>query len=181
MVSNFLLDFTKRRLYFRVVTSVGKFFFLCLNGYFSRKLAFISKMMKFNHSLPVQIRFNDTDPAQHVNNSVYQEYLDLGRLAYFRKVMGRTMVFNDLSLVIASIKIDFFKPVLLSDRIRVETRITTLGNKSLEMVQQVVRAGEEEPCAVGTTVLVCFDYRHQRSEVIPERWREKINRFEGAV
>ena len=105
--------------------------------------------MKFNHSLPVQIRFNDTDPAQHVNNSVYQEYLDLGRLAYFRKVMGRTMVFNDLSLVIASIKIDFFKPVLLSDRIRVETRITTLGNKSLEMVQRWSGRGRRSPVRGG--------------------------------
>lgn len=134
--------------------------------------------MNFHHSHPVQIRFNDTDPAQHVNNSVYQEYLDLGRLAYFRKVMGRSMVFNALSMVIASIKIDFFTPVVLGDRIRVKTRISSLGSKSLEMVQQVVRAGEEEPCAVATTVLVCFNYRHQQSEVIPSRWREKIVAFE---
>lgn len=134
--------------------------------------------MEFSHSVPIQIRFNDTDPAQHVNNSVYQEYFDLGRLAYFRKVMGKSMVFNDLSLVIAGIKLDFLKPVLLNDQVRVETRISVLGNKSLEMVQQVVRKGESDPCAVAVTVLVCFHYSLQRSEVIPELWREKIRRFE---
>ena len=33
--------------------------------------------MKFKHSVPVQLRFNDADALGHVNNSVYFTFYDL--------------------------------------------------------------------------------------------------------
>jgi acyl-CoA thioester hydrolase len=134
--------------------------------------------MNFYHSLPVQIRFNDTDPAGHVNNSVYMEYFDLGKVDYFREVTGTSMDFEGISLVIASFKVDFFEPVFLNDSIEVKTRIGSLGNKSLEMMQQICRKGDDGPLAVSTTILVCFNYSGQHSQVIPDEWREKILLFE---
>ena len=35
--------------------------------------------MKFKHSVPVQLRFNDADALGHVNNSVYFTFYDLGK------------------------------------------------------------------------------------------------------
>ncbi len=134
--------------------------------------------MEFYHSLPVQIRFNDVDPAQHVNNSVYQEYFDLGRIGYFKTVTGNPLDFGDVSLVIASFKVDFFHPVFLHDSIAVKTRVSAIGTKSLEMTQQIIREGDAEPCAVSTSVLVCFNYREQISEILPEEWKRMIRYFE---
>jgi len=134
--------------------------------------------MEFYHSLPIQIRFNDIDLAQHVNNSVYQEYFDLGRLNYFEKAMGKAMADSGLSMVIASCKVDFFKPLFLTDSTFVETRVDALGTKSLEMVQRIMHKGESEPRAVAVTVMVCFNYASQVSENIPDTWKEKIRRFE---
>jgi acyl-CoA thioester hydrolase len=134
--------------------------------------------MNFYHSIPVQIRFNDADPAQHVNNTVYQEYFDLGKVSYFREVTGNPMNFKGISMVVASYKVDFLQPVFLDDSIEVKTRISVVGTKSLEMVQHLYKSGETSPKAISTTIMVCFDYSTQLSEVIPEAWKEKIRSFE---
>jgi len=134
--------------------------------------------MNFYHSLPVQIRFNDADPVQHVNNTVYQEYFDLGKVSYFREIMGNRMDFKGISMVVASYKVDFFQPVFLEDTIEVKTKISVLGTKSLEMVQHLYKVGESSPRAVSVTIMVCFDYNTQLSEIIPEAWKEKIRSFE---
>jgi acyl-CoA thioester hydrolase len=135
-------------------------------------------MKEFYHSMAVQLRFNDVDLARHVNNSAYNEFFDLGRLSYFRNVVGSSMDFNGISLVIASIRIDFFQPVFLDDLIKVNTKVVSFGNKSLEMVQEIVREGETEPTATASTVMVCFDYLRKLSEVLPTDWKQKINDFE---
>jgi acyl-CoA thioester hydrolase len=174
MSSCFKFKFSlKRRIKRSIVTLPGKLFFsLC--SIFKRKTG----KMNFYHSLPVQIRFNDTDPAGHVNNSVYMEYFDLGKVSYFSEVTGSSMDFGGTSLVIASFKVDFFEPVFLNDSIEVKTRIGSIGNKSLEMMQQVCRKGYSEPLAASVTILVCFNYSGQHSEVVPDEWREKILLFE---
>jgi acyl-CoA thioester hydrolase len=134
--------------------------------------------MNFFHKLPVQIRFNDVDLANHVNNAVYMEYCDLSRYDYFRTIIGDTDVFRGTGLVIASSTIDFFKPVFLHDKIHILSRVINLGNKSLVLLQHVVREGSDEPVSVCTTIMVCFNHATQSSEVIPDTWRKKIVEFE---
>ena len=49
--------------------------------------------IKFNHTLPIQLRFNDVDKFGHVNNTVYFSFYDLGKteylLPYARTSTGR--------------------------------------------------------------------------------------------
>ena len=134
--------------------------------------------MNFYHILPVQIRFNDLDPARHVNNAVYAEYFDLGKVSYFREVTGQPLNFEGLSLVVAGYRIDFFQPVFAEDQIEVKTRVNVLGNKRLELIQHVCQKGDKNPRAVSSTTMVCFDYSSQQSDIIPDEWKEKIRKFE---
>lgn len=39
--------------------------------------------IKFNHTLPIQLRFNDVDKFGHVNNTVYFSFYDLGKTPVF--------------------------------------------------------------------------------------------------
>ena len=41
----------------------------------------------FRHRTPIQIRFNDLDAYQHVNNNVYFSFYDLGKENYFATVL----------------------------------------------------------------------------------------------
>ena len=42
--------------------------------------------IKFRHTLPIQLRFNDVDKFGHVNNTVYFSFYDLGKTEYFASV-----------------------------------------------------------------------------------------------
>ncbi len=132
-------------------------------------------------STAVQIRFNDIDLAGHVYNAKYQEFFDLARIDYFNSVLGSRIDWTDFGLVIASIKIDYAKPVYLDDTIEVVSHVVAVGDKSLEMFQQVFKNGQNEAVAVAKTVLVCFDMKQKESRRIPEEWREKFRIAEPAL
>jgi len=134
--------------------------------------------MNFNHKTPIQIRFNDIDVAGHVYNAVYQEYFDMARIEYFKTVLNDDLRWDETGLVIVSIQTDFASPVYLDDKIEIFSRVTFLGEKSLQMQQLVMKSGEKEPVAKGNTVLVCFEMQKRKSISIPKTWRKKLVGFE---
>ena len=136
-------------------------------------------MMEFKHHMPVQIRFNDVDIVGHVNNAVYQEYFDRGRVEYFKSVFKRSIDWKKVGFVIASIQVDFFNPVFMDDTISIATKVESTGEKSLNMVQLVLKEGEDEPVAMARTVMVGFDYAKRESMKIPSDWLAMLEQFEG--
>jgi acyl-CoA thioester hydrolase len=132
----------------------------------------------FKHRIPIQVRFNDIDMLGHVSNTVYPDYFDLGKLAYFDEVIPE-MKMLELGFVGASVKLDFFKPVFLRTRIAVETRTQAIGNKSLTLEQRIIDLDSGDICTFCTTVLVCFSIQNQSSLPLPESWRSKFEAFEN--
>ena len=48
----------------------------------------LARPSEFVSDVPIQMRFNDVDALGHVNNSMYQQYFDLGRVDYFLRMPG---------------------------------------------------------------------------------------------
>ena len=92
----------------------------------------------FIHETTVQVRFNDIDMMGHVNNAVYQNYFDFGKVQYFNTVLGKDVDWQENGLVLAKITIEYFSPVLLDDNLCIRSRISRIGTKSLDMVQELV-------------------------------------------
>lgn len=133
---------------------------------------------RYRHSTPIQIRFNDIDQLKHVTNSVYQQYFDLGRLSYINEVLSEQMDWESEGLILASITIDYHKPITLYDSIRVYTSVNRIGEKSLQMVQQLLIETTGEAAATSNSVMVCYSNRMGKTIPIPTRWRNRIEQFE---
>jgi len=134
-----------------------------------------------SHKTDVQIRFNDVDILGHVNNAVYQYYFDLARVNYFTDVLGEHEAdFHAEALIVASIKVDYIMPVFLKDKIYVTTKITTIGNKSLTMTQEVFDE-KKQLKASSETRMVAYSTKEQSTISIPERWKISISNFEKDV
>jgi len=134
-----------------------------------------------SHKTDVQIRFNDVDILGHVNNAVYQYYFDLARVNYFTDVLGEHEAdFHAEALIVASIKVDYIMPVYLKDKIYVTTKITTIGNKSLTMTQEVFDE-KKQLKASSETRMVAYSTKEQSTISIPERWKISISNFEKDV
>lgn len=134
--------------------------------------------MQFFHKYPVQIRFSDIDLLNHVTNSVYQQYLDLGRLHYFVDVLQEPMDWNEEGLILVSVSVNFMSQVKLYDQVEVRTKVVKLGNKSLEMKQQVFNLTTNEAAAEGTSIMVGYHAPQGTSIPIPQRWRQRFMEFE---
>lgn len=134
--------------------------------------------MEFFHKHPIQKRFSDIDMLGHVTNSIYQQYFDLGRLYYFSEVLNEKMDWQDEGLILVSININFMAQVKLYEDIEVRTKVVKLGNKSLEMHQQVYSLTTQSVAAESKSIMVGYQVAQAASIPIPLRWRKSIAKFE---
>ncbi|MCX6256566.1 MAG: acyl-CoA thioesterase [Bacteroidia bacterium] len=134
--------------------------------------------LKFRHNILVQIRFNDIDILGHVNNGVYQNYFDLAKVGYFNFTLNGIIDWKKSGLVLAKITIDYIKPVYLEETIAVQSKVIKFGNKSLEMMQQIINSSTGEIKATALSVMVGFNYFDNEAMQIPGNWKERITDFE---
>ena len=134
----------------------------------------------YKHKIEVQPRFNDFDPMGHVNNTIFMNYFDIGKVDYFRAVWNTEIVdWKEIGLVIARVETDFISPILMGERIIVRTTILHIGNKSLELAQQLINADTDQLKAAARTIMVGFDVNTNSAEPITEKCVEAISRYEG--
>lgn len=140
-----------------------------------------SLVTNFYHSIPIQVRFNDVDILGHVNNAMYQHYFDFGKLNYFNQVLGFEVNWDTTGLVLAKITIDYLLPIELNEAIIVHTKIIKLGNKSLEVYQEISGSNESDVKATGLSVMVGFLKPKNETILIPNEWRKMISAFEQLI
>ena len=131
-------------------------------------------MVESSFFLPIQIRFNDIDPWGHVNNAVYQNYFDLGRLQFFDKLFRESFIQRENGLIIARSETDFYEPVLLNDSIGVVTWLKRIGNKSITLIQEIIDQETNVVKARSASILVCMNYHAGESIQIPADCRKNL-------
>ena len=134
---------------------------------------------KYRHSLPVQIRFNDVDIFGHLNNSVYLQFCDLGKLRYFEAVLGTDFQNSGLAVVVANINCDFFSPAFMDEDLQVFTVCEHIGCKSMKLRQRVVAVASGDVKCEVRTVMVGFSPKTLTSAEIPADVRAAFEAFEG--
>lgn len=131
----------------------------------------------YKHKTPIQIRFKDVDRLGHVNNANHITYFELARVEYFNALMGDLRIdWDNESLILAKMEMEYKAPILLDDKIFVYTWISRVGNKSFDMSCSIVREkdGVQTEMAKGLAIIVCFNYKTQQSIPIPEAWKAKM-------
>lgn len=132
----------------------------------------------FSHRLPLQMRFTDIDVFGHVNNNVYLQYFDLGKLEYINASLGSLFDPREKALVIANMNCDFYHPTVYGEEIEVATRVDSIGCHSLTLEQRIVAKATGQVKCTCRTVMVGYDVRHADSMEIPADWHTRISDFE---
>ncbi len=131
-------------------------------------------------STEVQVRFSDIDMLRHVNNIVLQQYYDLGKIDYFRNVVGMPAIWTEEAFIVVSTKVDFIEEVRMDDKIVVETSITKIGTKSLTFHQDMVDFTTRKVKSRNESVMVAFDLNQRVSMEIKPQWRQSIEEHEAS-
>lgn len=130
------------------------------------------------HSVPIQLRFNDTDALGHINNSTYFSFYDLGKTEYFRTIRGTNYFSEEIDIVVAHAEVDFIEPVFLTDEIAVQTRVSHMGNKSFTLEQQIVDEKSGGIKCKCTTIMVGYDFGSKETKTISNVWRKAAAKYE---
>lgn len=135
----------------------------------------------FNHAHPIQVRFNDIDMLGHTTNSVHMQYFDLGRLHYFLDVLKERMDWEEEGLIVVSVNVNFLAQIKFYDDLEVRTKIVKMGNKSLEMIQQIYNKTTKAIAADCKSIMVGYCGKDETSISLPNRWRKGIAAFEKDI
>lgn len=127
----------------------------------------------------IQIRFADLDALNHVNNINIQHYYDLGKMYYYRNIIGSTPTIAKQSMAIVNCTSNYFAPILIDDIIEVETVIEKIGNKSITFFQRVLDKKTGVIKSDCRTILATFDAILSESIEVPKDWKAKIEKHEN--
>lgn len=134
--------------------------------------------IKFRHTLPIQLRFNDVDKFGHVNNTVYFSFCDLGKTEYFASVCPNVDWEKD-GIVVVHIEADFLTQIFASDHIAIQTAVSEIGTKSFHLIQRVIDVETEEVKCICNSAMVAFDLDKHESKALTQEWINAICEYEG--
>jgi len=102
-------------------------------------------MSTFNFHYPLQVRYGDLDAQWHVNNASFLVFLEQARFSYLVALhLFNGVDFFDVGLIVADAHIAYVAPIDLLQKIRVDVRVSRIGNKSLTFEYQIVEEGTEK-------------------------------------
>jgi acyl-CoA thioester hydrolase len=120
-----------------------------------------------------RIYYHDTDAGGVVYYGSYLEHLEEGRTEYLRSLGIDTAEYARKGIIfpVVRLEIDYKKPALYGDTVRVFSRIEKVGNASVNIIQEVKRGEEALVSARITWACVNNSMKPVR---VPEEIRNKI-------
>jgi acyl-CoA thioester hydrolase len=132
----------------------------------------------FNFTYAAPLRFSDLDVLGHANHLSYLDILENARIAYYYQVMGLRSV-QEIKFVLAELRVRYAAPALLGHTLEVGFRMSWLRRSSSGFVYEIRNQASRELLAEGDGVQIYVDLATNRSEPLPESYRERVMAFEG--
>ncbi len=139
----------------------------------------MSELFKFY--APVKVRFNDTDLQGHVNFGVYYFYFDVGATEYMDAIgySYDAMLADGVDLLYAESHCNYLSPVKWPEVLRVHTRITHLGRRSVRYEFDVRAEKDGRQVATGHIVAITAARGTWAAREIPAGLRQAVAAYEG--
>lgn len=139
-----------------------------------------SWLEKFRFSIPIKVRYCETDLLGHVNNVSYFMYFEQGRIEYFENLKLTEDLFSDKTVsVVANLECQYLASIYLKDPLKLHVRVANMGRSSLDLEYALVVNDRLKAAGRGTIVLV--DTNSGKSTPIPDAASEVIRSFEETV
>jgi len=135
---------------------------------------------EFTHSFDVPVRYRDLDPMGHVNNAVFNTFLEESRMAFWTLVEPERSL-EDVPFILARVELDYRSPAREREVIRVGIRLAWMGRSSFCFEHRLVEATGGRLIAEAKSVLVHFNYERGEPEPIPGPTRDGMTRLAGGA
>jgi tol-pal system-associated acyl-CoA thioesterase len=126
-------------------------------------------------SWPVRVYIEDTDAGGIVYYVNYLKFMERARCESLRSLgFGKTWIFEcEHMFVVQRMNVDYIRPALLDDELRVTASVVAAGRAWLEFEQQVYRA--QELLCTAQVKVVCVNKATMKPTAIPRAMREALH------
>jgi acyl-CoA thioester hydrolase len=130
----------------------------------------------FEHSVRVQLRWRDMDMLGHLNQSVYHELLEEGRIALIAELARRAGDHHAHGgYVLAHVDLDYLTEVRKDHgEVDVVVRLSHVGTSSFRLANEI-RLPDGTIAASGSSVVVAWDQATRAKRVLTERERAVLS------
>lgn len=134
-----------------------------------------------NYSLPIQVRFADTDAQGHVYFGNYLTYFDEAVSGLLRalNLSYQTLRARNLDFVYAHAECDYRQRAVFEEILNVQVRAARIGESSITFECAAQRASNEELVASGRLIVVMIDTTSGKKTRVPEHVRALLNQEVG--
>jgi thioesterase III len=128
------------------------------------------------HTIEIKIRGYHLDLFGHVNNARYLEFLEEARWAAFEKTVDlEQLARKGWAFTVVNININYRRPALMHDVLRIETRIAEWRRRSAVVRQEVVHSQSGKTVADADVTFVIFDTAKQKTAILEGALLEMLN------
>ena len=120
----------------------------------------------FHHN--IQTRWKDMDSFGHINNAVYLTYIEDARTTLFKRWNLNS---QNKSVIVASLKIDYFTQIKHPSKLIIGSKISRIGNSSFDIQSAIFIDGLKKPAALSLVICVCYDYDNGKSVIVYNKIR----------
>ncbi len=127
-------------------------------------------------SVPVKVRYYDTDLSRAVFFTNYIKWFDSIALPEFTDALGidwRSFLEKNVDAVVAHVAFDYKAPCYIDDVIDLHIIDMELGRSSMTIYGSLLKNGEL--IAEGKLVYVFVDFSTRKPSPIPEKFKDKFN------
>ena len=134
------------------------------------------KLKDYNFTFTVASRWRDMDAIGHINNETILSYFEDVRVRYLSSLsIDINSQSESNSVILASMKIDYYHQVNYPDIFDVGCRIVRVGTKSFDLLSSIILKNSDKTLVSGLFTIVCFDYVEQKTIVVPDIIKNQLN------
>lgn len=123
----------------------------------------------------IKVRGFHIDVFQHVNNARYLEFLEEARWEWLDgQPAFQWMTEQKIAFIVVNININYRRPAVLGDLLRIDSQLLSLNAKSGVMKQTVTLEPGATPVADAELTFVCIDLHSQKALLIDGTLRGKL-------
>jgi len=123
---------------------------------------------------PFMTRWRDNDQYGHLNNVVYYEAMDTAVNAWMIAEGGLDPASSPAIALVVSSSCDYRASASFPEPLEVGIGVERLGTTSITWALGILRAGEDDPIAVGRFVHVFVDADSRRPVPVPDAVRAAV-------
>ncbi|MGE3107127.1 MAG: acyl-CoA thioesterase [Phycisphaerales bacterium] len=121
------------------------------------------------------VAWGDMDALGHVNNAVYFRYMESARVAFLLWLgVDRLRHADGPGVILQSAQARFRRPVTYPDTLRITSRVAAIEPDRFTLEHELISAAQSQVAAVGSGVIVAYDYQARQKIDLPASWRHRL-------